>query len=295
MLPLLRRALVNGRASLVSRRKLSASIRKSYILEPNFTLKSYDLFRTSFLYRDLINPEVIKEQLSVGGFQSFGEAEKTLLSDALEQVPTLKAKGKPLPHEVKATLLKLLQQCGTSREALQLAYLWYQPFHPRGAEEDRSFYKSLLPLALGRWIKVCNNPQELVLWSYILHQARKVCSAEVAFGHRLVFDHFTSDEGHLQFQQLDVKEVAILCNAWFTVSQTLWSPKARPLATRVDHLLQQEVTAWWKQEGTFDYILPMIKALRQTGYSSDQLLDVLQASLSAAPACKLNLAQATHA
>ena len=226
-----------------------------------FKDQSYDLFRTSSHYKEFLTPLKI-------------------LPDSLNQnLGILNIQNLP---ELDKNLTKILPKCKTNKEVLQLANIWYQVSNG-SIRPNLTFYRELIVNHSSRFIQSCNHPRELILWSFILSQAKKSIQ-EAIKSQKLVLEQFKT-LGTDHFRDLQVQEVAVLCNGLFAAGVTL---SQGSMLLRVDELLQQEALDSLNAQ-------PLLKVIRAAGYCSHQLLDSVASSLSKPEARNLNLAQATHA
>lgn len=227
-----------------------------------FKDQSYDLFRTSSHYKEFLTPLKI-------------------LPDSLNnnQLGILNIQNLP---KLDRNLTKILPKCKSNKEVLQLANIWYQVSNG-SIRPNLPFYRELIVNHSSQFIQSSNHPKELILWSFILSQAKKSIP-EAIKSQKLVLEQFKT-LGMDHFRDLQVQEVAVLCNGLFAAGVTL---SQGSMLLRVDELLQQEPLDSLNAQ-------PLLKVIRAAGYCSHQLLDSVASSLSKPEAQNLNLAQATHA
>lgn len=148
------------------------------------------------------------------------------------------------------------------------------------------FYSSLLQ-KIADSIDHSTSHKELIIWAYIstLSKSEKETSARIL---RKIYERFKS---RIElFNDMNLFETSILCNAWFANGVLVTS---KPILRSIDATLASEIKL--KCGKVSQEALSMLKVLRRACFASNELLHTLAKTVSNPMFQHLNLAEATHA
>ena len=268
------------RKELLHIRKFNFS-KLSYGKESTFKERIIFFLKTSEKYSEVFSPKTIYLQQKSSLRVSVNDLVlKLTLPCNANKVKKLSCENE-LHEQLLVDMCGILDHC-TGKEALIVFNIL---FNIGGENVKKGIFYQLLLQKAKYWINSCSTHQELVFWAFVCSLDRSQKSN--IFCLRLIYERFKTN--HSEFESLTHFETSILCNLWFTNGINVSSKR---LLRTIESVLRKEIDSFpgvITQES-----LSLIKLLRKSTFSTDQLIDSLASSLSSSSAHNLNLAQTAH-